>query len=1108
MRLQPANALRLRSLLRPWTGGVARSVEWVQEGGRLLLAAGGDGVMQVFELVDDQLVPAERTPADGVVLSLGWARKGGRLLVVGGGTGGVQVFELVGEGLVPRGEPIATPSIGVTASVGWVQEGERLLLVNSGGAAMRVFELVADQLAPRGEPVAVPPGVGGPWKVVRWVRDGRRVLLAGGRHVGVQVFELVADQLVPRGEPVATPSAWLVLSMGWVREGGRLLLAAGGAGHGAGGFGGDDTFGMPSDVGVGAGVQVFELVGDQLVPRGEPVATPSIGVVLSVEWAREGSRLLLAAGGAGSGGIGGIGDSGAGVGAGVQVFELVGDQLVPCSEPVATSPLVRQVMSVRWVRVDERLLLAVGGERGVLLFELEEVQVVPRLPAYRSDAASGADELARSGEAMALAELLTATSARPPLAVGLFGEWGQGKSHFLELLEAQVAATARPDNRLAAQAVRQVRFNAWHYAETGLWPSLVAELFTQLAAPGDGADPGAAQRSLSALSARLVDERQFPQRLRAAEGRLADLTQAVRRSIPWDELPAAERAELIRQAGDVEIAARLYTDAAAGAAVVRETLYQWSRAVIGLARRPAGFLFACAVAAGTAAAAWVWLPRWTVGLPVLASLLAVLDPAGRLFAQSRTNVAEFQKKLQGVLAQERSRIETAARLAAEEVAALKRQMQDLTAAGQLAGLVEDRAGSADYRSRLGVMTHIREDFRRMAALLAQASDERAWPIAAGKGDPVDTLPRIDRILLYIDDLDRCPPGRVVEMLEAIHLLLAVDLFVVVVAIDPRWLLAAIAVHYREVLEVPGGFGDGPGLSTPAQYLEKIFQVVFTLPPLETDGYQRLLRSMITMRGEAAPQTPAPTHPVPSAAETSTAGTAPDTTHGAAAADDAEGLDEDRPPYAVPYVQKVRVVERTDPLMLTAEELELLDLLGPPLMVTDPRSAKRLANSYGLLTALRRGERKNDLEKHQQPSPNGAPTGSTYSPYRAGMVLLAALVAYPAMGPALCLDLHQQALDAPEREWREFCEYLARPDEHAQPPAHPGPGPQRQQLSQALLHVTDQAHGRGLDLPHTLDPWREWVMPAARLSFPAGQAIDALYRQKRREAPTENDKAKP
>ena len=78
------------------------------------------------------------------------------------------------------------------------------------------------------------------------------------------------------------------------------------------------------------------------------------------------------------------------------------------------------------------------------------------------------------------------------------------------------------------------------------------------------------------------------------------------------------------------------------------------------------------------------------------------------------------------------------------------------------------------------------------------------PDAAG-----DTLPRIDRIVLYIDDLDRCPPDRVVEVLEAVHLLLAGELFVVVVAVDPRWMLRAIRYHYRDL------FTGHPSPGTPA-----------------------------------------------------------------------------------------------------------------------------------------------------------------------------------------------------------------------------------------------------------------------------------------------------
>ena len=124
--------------------------------------------------------------------------------------------------------------------------------------------------------------------------------------------------------------------------------------------------------------------------------------------------------------------------------------------------------------------------------------------------------------------MITAQSARPPLAIGLFGDWGEGKTHFLGRIADHVdklAAIARddPDDRLTHSAVRQVRFNAWHYAETDLWASLVTELFSQMAAgPGD---PGAEERRQSRLAAEVVARRQLPERLRAAQDRQQALRQ-------------------------------------------------------------------------------------------------------------------------------------------------------------------------------------------------------------------------------------------------------------------------------------------------------------------------------------------------------------------------------------------------------------------------------------------------------------------------------------------------------------------------------------------------------------------------------------------------------
>ena len=78
-----------------------------------------------------------------------------------------------------------------------------------------------------------------------------------------------------------------------------------------------------------------------------------------------------------------------------------------------------------------------------------------------------------------------------------------------------------------------------------------------------------------------------------------------------------------------------------------------------------------------------------------------------------------------------------------------------------------------YEQYLGIVSRVRRAFETLDELMHEKT----------RGDPY----LIDRIVLYIDDLDRCRDEQVVQVLEAVHLLLAFDLFVVVVGVDVRWL---------------------------------------------------------------------------------------------------------------------------------------------------------------------------------------------------------------------------------------------------------------------------------------------------------------------------------
>ena len=107
----------------------------------------------------------------------------------------------------------------------------------------------------------------------------------------------------------------------------------------------------------------------------------------------------------------------------------------------------------------------------------------------------------------------------------------------------------------------------------------------------------------------------------------------------------------------------------------------------------------------------------------------------------------------------------------------------------------------------------------------------------GKSPP--DLPSFERIILYIDDLDRCPPDKVVEVLQAIHLFLYFPLFVVVVAVDARWVSRSLMVRYKDLLsddrtaEIEIGKSHTPAADGPAKrpadaqdYLEKLFQLLY------------------------------------------------------------------------------------------------------------------------------------------------------------------------------------------------------------------------------------------------------------------------------------------
>jgi energy-coupling factor transporter ATP-binding protein EcfA2 len=110
-----------------------------------------------------------------------------------------------------------------------------------------------------------------------------------------------------------------------------------------------------------------------------------------------------------------------------------------------------------------------------------------------------------------------------------------------------------------------------------------------------------------------------------------------------------------------------------------------------------------------------------------------------------------------------------------------------------------------------------------------------------------------RIVVLIDDLDRCLPSKVVEVLESIKVMLDVPGFVFVLALDELVVEQAIQSYYGQNYSVPS-----------KDYIKKLVQVEFRLPPLRTQdvvNYVQILQRRIGQIGGKASQTLAQVVPI-------------------------------------------------------------------------------------------------------------------------------------------------------------------------------------------------------------------------------------------------------
>lgn len=110
----------------------------------------------------------------------------------------------------------------------------------------------------------------------------------------------------------------------------------------------------------------------------------------------------------------------------------------------------------------------------------------------------------------------------------------------------------------------------------------------------------------------------------------------------------------------------------------------------------------------------------------------------------------------------------------------------------------------------------------------------------------------DGVAIFIDDLDRCSPDRVMEMLEAINLIFnsprnlssenANTVFIL--GMDMDMVAASIRVHYRQMVNELRRRGNPASADYGFRFLGKIVQLAFNLPSATQDSTRNFVESLV------------------------------------------------------------------------------------------------------------------------------------------------------------------------------------------------------------------------------------------------------------------------
>nr|XP_006817682.1 PREDICTED: uncharacterized protein LOC102802714 [Saccoglossus kowalevskii] len=136
--------------------------------------------------------------------------------------------------------------------------------------------------------------------------------------------------------------------------------------------------------------------------------------------------------------------------------------------------------------------------------------------------------------------------------------------------------------------------------------------------------------------------------------------------------------------------------------------------------------------------------------------------------------------------------------------------------------IEKMVNKPDFSSKLGFMSEIKNEVVIASALINWISSYKKKPI---------------RVIITVDDLDRCPKKKAVKVIEAMNILLSDEFspFICILAVDSRIIVEAIEESLGKVAM--------NAYLTGHEYLKKFLQVPFCIPAMSLSSKEKFMRKL-------------------------------------------------------------------------------------------------------------------------------------------------------------------------------------------------------------------------------------------------------------------------